>query len=219
MKAMHLPESIRCAVRYEGGVNRRLFLSYGAALSSLPLLSRSTWANPRPVFNQDPFTLGVASGDPDARGMVLWTRLAPQPLEPFGGMPNESVEVHWVVAEDEALRQVVASGKAIASPQLGHSVHVEVEALEPDRWYWYRFTAGEAVSPVGRTRTMPATDVMPEKLKFAFASCQNYVRCTLTPESWVSDYVAVSDVLELGGTCSTRASFVVEAGRPGAQPV
>lgn len=173
MKAMHLPESIRSAVRYEGGVNRRLFLSYGAALSSLPLLSRSTWANSRPVFNQDPFTLGVASGDPDARGMVLWTRLAPQPLEPFGGMPNESVEVHWVIAEDEALRQVVASGKAIASPQLGHSVHVEVDALEPDRWYWYRFTAGEAVSPVGRTRTMPATDVMPEKLKFAFASCQN----------------------------------------------
>ncbi len=53
-------------------------------------------------------------------------------------------------------------------------MHVELTGLEPDRWYWYRFTVGDAQSPIGRTRTMPRRDGMPEQLRFAFASCQNY---------------------------------------------
>ncbi len=65
-------------------------------------------------------------------------------------------------------------GKVVASPQLGHSVHIEVHGLRPDRWYWYRFRAGDAVSPTGRTRTMPDIDDEPSQLRFAFASCQNY---------------------------------------------
>ena len=58
------------------------------------------------------------------------------------------------VAEDEGLKNVIASGSEIATPQLGHSVHAEVSGLKPDRWYWYRFRAGDAESPVGRTRTL-----------------------------------------------------------------
>lgn len=166
-------ESLRSAA-YQTGLNRRWFLAYSTALAAIPLQSRATWAISNPSFSSDPFTLGVASGDPDQRGMVLWTRLAPQPLEPFGGMPNEAVEVHWEIAKDEAFKQLVDSGKTLATPQLGHSVHVEVASLEPDRWYWYRFTAGDARSPIGRTRTMPDPQSLPEKLKFAFASCQHY---------------------------------------------
>jgi alkaline phosphatase D len=62
----------------------------------------------------------------------------------------------------------------VASPELAHSLHVEVDHLAPDRWYWYRFRAGDAESPIGRTRTMPAADSTPEELRFAFASCQHY---------------------------------------------
>ncbi|MCC7017879.1 MAG: alkaline phosphatase D family protein, partial [Rhodospirillales bacterium] len=58
--------------------------------------------------------------------------------------------------------------------QLGHSVHVEIEGLRPDRWYFYRFHAGEATSRVGRARTTPAFDAVPDRLRFAFASCQHY---------------------------------------------
>ncbi|QDS91975.1 Alkaline phosphatase D precursor [Roseimaritima multifibrata] len=167
-------KQIRAALRDQGGLNRRLLLAYSASLASLPLLGRTSWADPSPKFSEDPFTLGIASGDPNSTGMVLWTKLAPQPMQPFGGMPANAVEVRWEIASDESMNKVVASGTTVATPQLGHSVHVEVDGLSPDHWYWYRFTAGDAVSPIGRTRTMPAMETLPEKLQFAFASCQNY---------------------------------------------
>ena len=130
---------IERAHKYEGGVSRRLFMAYAGALTSIPFLERSSWAATSPAFSTDPFTLGVASGDPDHQSLVLWTRLAPDPLDPHGGMKAESVQVTWEVASDETMKSIVASGKSIATPQLGHSVHVEVEGLKPDRWYWYRW--------------------------------------------------------------------------------
>ncbi|MBV8168651.1 MAG: alkaline phosphatase D family protein [Alphaproteobacteria bacterium] len=120
-----------------------------------------------------PFTLGVASGDPVSDGMVLWTRLAPQPLT-GGGMPADPVVVEWQVATDEAMRSVVQRGSAIATPELAHSVHVEVQGLQPGRWYWYRFAAGGFESPIGRTRTAPAPGAPVDGLRFALASCQHY---------------------------------------------
>jgi len=166
---------LREAVRYEGGISRRLFLAFGSALTALPLLStRASAADKKVRFDADPFALGVASGDPDANSVVLWTKLAPKPLEADGGMKPEAVNVIWEVAEDDAMKQVIASGTAIATPQLGHTVHVEVPALKSDRWYWYRFRVGDAISPIGRTRTLPAAGSTPDKLKFAFASCQHY---------------------------------------------
>ncbi len=165
-----LPEAIRSA----GGVNRRLFLACSAALSSLPLLARSSRAAESVRFSSNPFTLGVASGDPGAHSVVLWTRLAPQPLDPDGGMTPAPVVVRWEVADDEGFQKIVATGEEIATPQLAHSVHVELRGLLPDRWYFYRFHAGDATSPVGRTRTFPERSATPDRLKFAFASCQHY---------------------------------------------
>lgn len=124
-------------------------------------------------FAQNPFQLGVASGDPTSDGVVLWTRLATDPLN-GGGMLPEIYEVKWEVATDEGFQQIVQSGAELATPQLGHSVHVELSGLKPDSWYWYRFHAGDAVSRIGKTRTMPDATVMPERLRFAFASCQHY---------------------------------------------
>src|SRR5690606_17542057 len=121
-----------------------------------------------------PFALGVASGDPTPDGVVLWTRLAPVPLEPGGGLPPEPVRAEWQLAEDEAFDRVIRRGTATARPEWAHSVHVEGEGLRPDRWYWYRFKAGGEVSPVGRTRTVPAAEAAPDRLRFAIASCQKY---------------------------------------------
>jgi alkaline phosphatase D len=163
------------AIDHEGGVSRRLFLAYASSLSAVPLLGRMASARSSvQSFSANPFAVGVASGDPSPTGIVLWTRLAPRPLEPGGGMNPEPIDVAWEIADDEAMKTVVQRGTTVATPQLGHSVHVEVDGLDPDRWYWYRFRAGDAESPVGRTRTVPKSDATPDKLSIAFASCQHY---------------------------------------------
>jgi alkaline phosphatase D len=114
-----------------------------------------------------PFSLGVASGYPTPSGVVLWTRLA--------GIPDPVVvPVRWEIASDEAMKSVIASGMTEAQPAWAHSVHVEAQGLEPERWYWYRFTAVGTRSPIGRTRTAPAPTATAPRLRFAFASCQQY---------------------------------------------
>ncbi len=148
-------------------LSRRQLLS---AVLLVPFASRGQGAR-NPVF---PFTLGVASGYPTAFGAVIWTRLAPVPLAPDGGMPPLTVPVSWEVATDERFRSVVRSGTEYATPDWGHSVHVEVGGLEADRPYWYRFTAMGQQSPVGRTWTAPAADSKRESMRIAVVSCQNY---------------------------------------------
>ena len=159
-------------------VNRRHALRKAAVLAAasfaVPTGSRRVLGQPR--FGDYPFKLGVASGDPLAGGFVIWTRLAPDPLDAAagGGMPAEAVAVRWEVARDPAFFHVVRRGAAPALPERGHAVHVEVDGLEPDRWYWYRFVAGGEASPIGRARTFPVLGSPKERLRFAFASCQHY---------------------------------------------
>ncbi|MGH9247773.1 MAG: alkaline phosphatase D family protein [Acidimicrobiales bacterium] len=119
------------------------------------------------------FTLGVASGDPLSDSVILWTRLAPDPF-PGGGMPPVPIPVVWEVADDDGFRRRVAAGTATAAAEFGHSVHVDASGLEPAHEYFYRFRVGDEESPVGRTRTSPASDAEPARLRFAFASCQNF---------------------------------------------
>jgi len=121
-----------------------------------------------------PFSLGVASGYPGPDSVVLWTRLAPEPRSPAGGMPPEPVPVLWEVALDEGFRSIVADGVHYATPDWAHSVHVEPAGLWPDRDYWYRFQVGDAISPVGRTRTAPLPGNELPRLRFGLGSCQQY---------------------------------------------
>lgn len=203
-------KQLQSALKYAGGYNRRFFLAYGAALTALPWArSEASAAETRPAFASNPFALGVASGDPDSSSVVLWTRLAPEPLIPGGGMDGRNIKVEWEVAEDERLSKVVARGSATATPQLAHSVHAEVHGLQPDRWYWYRFRAGDAESVVGRTRTMPPVDATPDKLRFAVTSCQNFEQGLFTAyEQMARDQVDL--VFHLGDYI-----YEYEAGRNG----
>jgi alkaline phosphatase D len=152
--------------------SRRRFLQSLAALAAGTLPFFPVRAQPR--FFRDPFSLGVASGYPSASSVVLWTRLAPDPSRGDGGLEPLAIALRWQVAADEAMRHVVASGVITAEPDWAHSARVEVQGLEPERWYWYRFSAGDAESPVGRTRTAPAPGKQAQRLRFAFASCQQY---------------------------------------------
>jgi alkaline phosphatase D len=162
-----------------GEIDRRTFVKLsGTGAAALifgygPFTER-TWANPR--FSGYPFKLGVACGDPSPDGVVLWTRLAPKPLadDGRGGMPNKRVPVRWQVATDRRFGKVVRRGEVYARPELGHSVHVEGEGLRPGREYYYRFKAGDEISPVGRARTLPLLGSPVARMSFAFASCQQY---------------------------------------------
>ena len=153
--------------------DRRRFLKNAAALAAAATFAPCSRVIAQPRFASNPFTLGVASGFPHGAGVTLWTRLAPRPLE-GGGMPAAAVPVTWELAADEAFRAVIAKGTAYALPNEAHTVHVDVNGLEPARWYWYRFTAGDAQSPTGRTRTAPAAGAPLDRLRFAVAACQQY---------------------------------------------
>lgn len=152
-------------------ISRRQILASAAALPAIgaPAIVRAqNW------FRAYPFSMGITSGDPAPDGFVIWTKLAPDPMDPHGGMPIAPIPVSWAVATDTGFKSIVASGTATAWPELGHSVHVEVTGLQPDRTYWYRFECGGRRSIRGRARTMPAPGAKLDSLRFGVAGCQNY---------------------------------------------
>lgn len=173
----HAPE-LRAAAQHLG---RRRFLTVAGAAAALafsvnlPAAGTAAAAelDARKVTS-DPFTLGVASGDPLPGSVLLWTRLAPTPFETGGGLPAARVEVRWELAHDERFRRVVRRGSATAHPEFDHSVHVEVDNLAPGRVYYYRFRVGGWVSETGRTRTAPAAASHVSELTLAAVSCQAY---------------------------------------------
>ncbi|MEW6269863.1 MAG: alkaline phosphatase D family protein, partial [Thermodesulfobacteriota bacterium] len=157
-------------------------------------------AGAQPLDAASLFPDGVKSGDPRPRGAVIWTRVAPPP----DGAP---VPVVWSVAEDAALERVVRGGLAEATAPGGHHVKVEVRGLAPDRWYHYRFEVDGVPGVTGRLRTTPRIGAQADRLRYAFASCQqrtasHYVAHRAIAQDEVDfllhlgDYVYVSD----GGT-------------------
>jgi alkaline phosphatase D len=155
-------------------LRRRLFLLDAARLAAALTAAGHTNLRAAPINAAGyPFSLGVASGSPLPDSVILWTRILPDALD-ANSAPKLAVPLRWEVAQDEAFRRIVAKGSAIATPELAHSVRVNVTGLQPGRWYWYRFMLGDAVSPVGRTRTAPGAGSMPDLLKLAVASCQHW---------------------------------------------
>ncbi len=154
-------------------ISRRDLLAAGGAgavaLASGGLFSARAAALPRGAY---PFVAGIASGEPAAQSIVLWTRIA---LNALGRQPVKGrVPVMWELASDEALTRIVARGTETAIAAEGHSVHVEVPNLKPGREYFYRFYANGEASAVGRTRTAPRRGQSPQSLRFCLASCSNW---------------------------------------------
>lgn len=171
-------------------VSRRSFLKRSAAtLAGAGLITAFPFLQTTSKSVDYPFKLGIASGDPLPGGVVLWTRLAPQPLL-GGGMGSQSADVQWQVAKDEAFTQIVKEGTATATPKYGHSLHIEADGLAPNTRYYYRFMTGNEESPVGCTKTAPAYGSSVDELNFAFASCQHYTSGYYT----AYDYMAEEDL-------------------------
>lgn len=172
-----------------------LFAAEGQAQTSTPIWRPSTHA----------FTLGVASGEPRPNSVVIWTRLAPAPLQADGGMPHHAVAVRWEVASDEQFSRVVQRGTVVTDARRAHSVHVDVNGLASDRHYFYRFLLPNQTSPIGRTRTAPAPNAPVSRLRMALASCQHYEMGHFTAHRdiasshldvvlFVGDYVYLYDI-------------------------
>ncbi|MFD5079398.1 alkaline phosphatase D family protein [Streptomyces sp. NPDC058371] len=169
---------LRAAARHIG---RRRFLTLTGAAAALAFAVNVPAAGAASAaeldaakITDDPFTLGVASGDPLPGSVLLWTRLAPAPYQADGGLPQERVAVHWELAHDDRFHRIVRRGTALAHPEFNHAVHVEVGHLDTDRVFYYRFRAGSWISETGRTRTAPATHSRTSALTFAAVSCQRY---------------------------------------------
>ncbi|HEY0644498.1 MAG TPA: alkaline phosphatase D family protein [Nocardioides sp.] len=119
------------------------------------------------------FQHGVASGDPLPRAVVLWTRVTPTPDATPGASLGPRVQVTWEVATDRRFRDVVRRGRTTTGPARDHTVKVDATRLRPDTAYFYRFTVRGETSPVGRTRTAPAHNASPDRLRFGVVSCAN----------------------------------------------
>lgn len=143
-------------------ISRRSFLATGSvALGALPLVR----CGPGPTLAGDPaFQHGVASGDPLSDRVIIWTALSPMST---GGTER----VAWSVAKDPKLTQVVARGEVETHGGRDFTVKVDVEGLLPATTYYYRFESRGSQSPVGRTRTLPASGV--DRVRLGVASCAN----------------------------------------------
>lgn len=185
-------------------LQRRQFIAGSAAALMAPVVFVNRTAAQTPAASFFPFS--VASGDPTANSVVLWTKLAraADDLELLSKLP---IDVEWIVAEDERLSKVVRSGTGSALPEYGHSVHVDVQGLRPDRWYWYAFRIGGEMSPIGRTRTLPAADALVSRFRFNVVSCQHWENGFFDAYDGMADDDS-SLVLHLG-------DYIYEVGRGG----
>jgi alkaline phosphatase D len=175
-------------------ITRRTLLRTGGSFAAGITLAGTlaARASAQASFAGNPFALGVASGDPTAHGVVLWTRIAPEPLAVGGGVPAEAYRVRYELARDDDFRHIVRHGDVLAVPDEAHSVRVELDKLPPAHEYFYRFEVGGTVSPVGRTRTgPPANAAHPAPLLFAFVSCQNF------PDGHFASYAEIAAAADI----------------------
>ena len=180
-------------------LGRRGLLRGATAAAALAAITPSggTQVLAQPAFTDDPFSQGVASGDPWPDSVVLWTRLAP-PVTTGRRLPNRPIACGWEVAEDDRFTRILRQGTAIAHPELGHALHVTVDGLAPGRRYAYRFHAGGVASPVGHTRTAPAPDATPDQLRFAVAGCQHWEHGFFTAWDDIAQDAALDFVFHYG---------------------
>jgi alkaline phosphatase D len=143
-------------------------LGLGTLVASACAAGPPEWAPLDPGAPEEgPFPDGVMAGDPRSDGSTIWTRVLPTAVDPGAAVP-----VMWSVATDPSFSNLVAGGVALATTETGHCLTVAVTGLPADRWFHFRFEALGQVSRSGRLRTAPGPGAPADRLRFAFASCQ-----------------------------------------------
>ncbi|MGW1281850.1 alkaline phosphatase D family protein [Streptomyces tsukubensis] len=158
--------------------SRRTVVKAAAATAAvpavLPAASPALAAGVPPRSSPTVFRHGVASGDPLPDGVLLWTRVTPTDDALPGSGLGPDTPVVWEVAEDREFTRIVSRGATTAGAATDHTVKADVRGLRPGTAYWFRFTAGDAVSPAGRTRTAPPADAAVDRLRLGVVSCANW---------------------------------------------
>lgn len=177
------------AERTAGLTNRRgFFTRSGAATVALaaagPLRPLAGHAAPRGLFQH-----GVASGDPLADRVILWTRVTPQ-------APRDRLRVDWVVARDPELAETVQAGSLVTDAGRDWTVKVDAQGLQPGTTYYYRFSVGGERSAVGRTRTLPVGAV--DHLRLAVVSCSNFAAGYFNAYRRIAERADLDAVIHLG---------------------
>ena len=150
------PPAARTPASSALSLDRRTLLAggaLGAGLAAMPLAAQARAKG---------FTHGIASGEPHANGVLLWTR--------FVG--SNEAKLAWQVSDSAEFARVVAEGETMAGPERDWCAKAQVTGLEPDSWYYYRFVGPDGSrSAVGRTRTLPVGPT--SRFRLGVFSCSN----------------------------------------------
>jgi alkaline phosphatase D len=171
------------------GTNRRDFFKRSgsaavAVVAAAPLLPMAAEAAPKIEFLH-----GVASGDPLADRVILWTRVTPL-------VPDERLQLSYTIARDPDLLDVVQTATVRTDIGRDYTVKVDVQGLQPGTTYYYRFQYKKSISPVGRTRTLPVGSI--EHLRIAVASCSNFASGYFNAYRRIAERQDLDLVLHLG---------------------
>ncbi|MDQ0796877.1 alkaline phosphatase [Streptomyces sp. B1I3] len=204
--------------RHLSAPSRRTVVKAAAATAvAAPVLAATTSAR---AADGPAFLHGVASGDPLPDGILLWTRVTPAPDAVPGSGLGADTPMVWEIAEDKAFSRVAARGTAVARAGSDHTVKVDVRGLRPATAYWFRFAAAPGgteggqgvVSPVGRTRTAPATGAAVPGIRFGVVSCANWEAGWFSPYRHLAARPDLDAVLHLGDYVYEYASGSYPAG-------
>ncbi|MFE3443252.1 alkaline phosphatase D family protein [Nocardia sp. NPDC059180] len=144
------------------------------------------------------FRHGIASGDPLPDGVIIWTRVTVADESAAGSGTGATATVRWEVAADENFASITAAGSTTAAADTDHTVKVDVTGLAPGCVYFYRFTALDQTSPVGRTRTAPGLGSTPDRLRFGVVSCANWEAGYFSAYRHLADRADLDAILHLG---------------------
>lgn len=197
-------------------MDRRRFLKSAAAsgaglvvASKLPQALVATAA----ALEDSPFQYGIASGDPTARKVIIWTRVTPSDSATPGSRKGPGASVRWEVASDPRFRNVVADGVKRSSAKDDHTIKLDVSGLKPNTEYYYRFKMKGKRSEVGRMKTAPAPSQTVEELLFGVTSCANYQGGFFSAYRYMAERRDMDFVLHLGDYI-----YEYEAGKYGPGP-
>ena len=197
---------------------RGLLKGGGAALAALSLgalTPESARAAVTRVARSGVFGFGVASGDPTASEVLLWTRVTPVPSAVPGSGLGPASRVVWEVAADEGFDRILQRGTTSTNADRDHTVKVVVSGLTPYTRYFYRFRSRGATSPVGRTQTAPDEPGVRHALRLAFVSCSNFTGGFFTAYRGLAERNDLDAVLHLGDYIYEYGNDPREPGVPG----
>ena len=180
-----------------------------AAAATSPNAASTAVAPQRPAspYATKVFLHGVTSGDPLPNAVILWTRVTQKPAWSAGSMRGTPVKVKWEVCpqvgRSRRFGTAIRSGVVTTDKNRDFTVKVDATGLRPNTRYLYRFTvldgpAAGAVSPVGATKTAPALNSMPSRVRFAFLSCSNWEAGYYSTYRFLADRGDLDFIIHLG---------------------